>query len=39
LIQRKGWCGWKELSYIFKEGTFYNLCLPQVPGSSGIEPI
>lgn len=38
-IHKKGWCGWKEISAIFKPDTFYNLCLPQVPGSTGTEQI
>ncbi|KAH9400657.1 PREDICTED: ufm1-specific protease 2-like [Rhagoletis zephyria] len=30
VIQKKGWCGWKPLSF-WDKNAFYNLCLPQKP--------
>jgi len=38
-IIKKGWCGWKDIPTIFLDTCFYNLCLPLVPGSSGLEKI
>lgn len=30
VIHKKGWCGWKPLSF-WDKNSFYNLCLPQKP--------
>ena len=29
-IQSNNWCGWFDITK-FREDTFYNLCLPQIP--------
>lgn len=30
LIQKKGWCGWKNVDF-WDKTAYYNMCLPQVP--------
>ncbi|XP_056639546.1 ufm1-specific protease 2 [Diorhabda sublineata] len=30
IIQRKGWCGWKNLDF-WNKTSYYNMCMPLVP--------
>jgi len=30
IVQSKGWCGWKDVSF-WSKTAFYNLCLPYPP--------
>ena len=31
-ILSKGWCAWKDPLKFFNQNTFYNLCMPLIPG-------